>query len=175
MKAIRKSLNCTQTAFAEVLGIGFRTYVRYESGERDAPVSVLVKLARLGNISLDRLLTTPVDEEELQQPDTVALPKKTHQLKVIGGSLKEGRLMFKGLREDFLVTVNPNEKKLMTRFRQMSPAARDRCLASLEHLVQSAPPSSRKRKSVPRKVQKAKNLSKLKKIARTIKKVTVKG
>ena len=40
LKTIRKNLKCTQGALSEVLGIGFRTYVRYEAGERDAPVSI---------------------------------------------------------------------------------------------------------------------------------------
>ena len=48
VRLIRKELRCTQSAMAEILKIGFRTYVRYEAGERDAPVSVLIKLARLG-------------------------------------------------------------------------------------------------------------------------------
>ena len=39
LKVIRKNLNCTQTSLAEVLEIGFRTYVRYEAGERDAPIA----------------------------------------------------------------------------------------------------------------------------------------
>ena len=69
MRTIRKSLKCTQMALAQVLDIGFRTYVRYESGERDAPVSVMIKLSRLGNISLDRLLTTRISNEELKHPD----------------------------------------------------------------------------------------------------------
>ena len=60
LKTIRKKLKCTQGALSEVLGIGFRTYVRYEAGERDAPISVLIKLARLGNISLDQFLTTKI-------------------------------------------------------------------------------------------------------------------
>ena len=57
VKLIRRELRCTQSAMAEILRIGFRTYVRYEAGERDAPVSVLIKLAHLGNISLEQLLT----------------------------------------------------------------------------------------------------------------------
>ena len=52
LRTIRKKLNCTQMALSEVLEIGFRTYVRYEAGERDAPVSVMVKLAKLGKVSL---------------------------------------------------------------------------------------------------------------------------
>ena len=43
---------------ARLIDVGFRTYVRYEIGERDAPVKVLIKMAKLGNISLDKLLST---------------------------------------------------------------------------------------------------------------------
>jgi transcriptional regulator with XRE-family HTH domain len=69
LKTLRKKLNCTQMAISEVLEIGFRTYVRYEAGERDAPVSVMVKLAKLGNVSLDRVLTTKILPEDLDTPD----------------------------------------------------------------------------------------------------------
>ena len=88
MKTIRKSLNCTQMAIAKVLDIGFRTYVRYEAGERDAPVAVLVKFARLGSISLDRLLTTKLEPLDLEMPDLDPPSGKLSQIDAIGGSLK---------------------------------------------------------------------------------------
>src|SRR3990172_1389745 len=100
LKVIRKNLNCTQMAIAKVLDIGFRTYVRYEAGERDAPVSILVKFARLGNLSLDRLLTTEITLEELKIPDEENPPAISTKLDVIGGSLEEGRIMFKGIKQD---------------------------------------------------------------------------
>ena len=103
LKTIRKNLNCTQMALSEVLEIGFRTYVRYEAGERDAPVSVLVKLARLANLSLDRLLTTKVLPEDLQTHDKEKFPISNAPLEVIGGGLEEGRLMFKGQLNDNLI------------------------------------------------------------------------
>jgi len=52
-KKIRKNQLHTR-----LIDVGFRTYVRYEIGERDAPVKVLIKMAKLGNISLDKLLST---------------------------------------------------------------------------------------------------------------------
>ncbi|NIQ02185.1 MAG: helix-turn-helix domain-containing protein, partial [Nitrospinaceae bacterium] len=112
MKVIRKALNCTQMAIAKVLDIGFRTYVRYEAGERDAPAAVLVKFARLGNISLDRLLTTRLEPADLELPDTDPPAGKLDQVDAIGGSLKEGRLVFKGVRGDFYVATSAEEKKL---------------------------------------------------------------
>ena len=43
---------------ARLIDVGFRTYVRYEVGERHAPLNVLIKMAKLENISLDQLLST---------------------------------------------------------------------------------------------------------------------
>ena len=43
---------------ARLIDVGFRTYVRYEVGERDASMNVLIKMAKLGNIPLDQLLST---------------------------------------------------------------------------------------------------------------------
>ena len=114
LKTIRKKLNYTQIALSEVLNIGFRTYVRYEAGERDAPISVLVKLARLGNVSLDRLLTKIILSEDLKTPDKEKLPTSKAPLEVISGGLEEGRLMFKGLLIDHLISKNKEEKKLLT-------------------------------------------------------------
>ncbi len=175
MKVIRNKLNCTQTAIAQVLDIGFRTYVRYESGERDVPAAILVKISSLGNVSLDRLLTTPLDSEELNQPDTLTPPSKPKSLKVIGGSLLEGRLMFKGFREDFLITVTPREKKILNHFRKLAPKTREKCLRDVETLSQdSAVKPAGDKKRVSSKTLKKKNTSKLKKMARSIKKVTLK-
>ena len=175
MKVIRNKLNCTQTAFAQVLDIGFRTYVRYESGERDVPAAILVKISSLGNISLDRLMTSPLDSEELNQPDTLTPPNKPKSLKVIGGSLLEGRLMFKGFREDFLITVTSREKKVLNHFRKLAPKIREKCLRDVENLSQESTkkPTGDKTR-VSSKTLKQKNTSKLKKMARSIKKVTLK-
>ena len=177
MKLIRKNLHCTQMAIAKVLDIGFRTYVRYEAGERDAPVAVLVKLARLGNISLDRLLTTRLETADLETPDLDPPAGKVGPVDVIGGSLKEGRLVFKGIRGDFYVAVNPDEKKLLTHFRKLNSKAQEKCLIDMEWTMKKGRGRAAQAgtKKVSRKVEKARNASKLKKMAKTIKKITLKG
>ena len=43
---------------ARLIDVGFGTYVRYEVGKRGALVKVTIKMAKLGNISLDQLLST---------------------------------------------------------------------------------------------------------------------
>ena len=177
LKMIRKNLNCTQMALSEVLEIGFRTYVRYEAGERDAPVSVLVKLARLANLSLDRLLTTKVLPEDLQTPDKEKFPISNAPLEVIGGGLEEGRLMFKGQLNDNLISTNKEEQNLLTLFRKLNPSNREKFLLDAEWVYTNTSKSVRYRKpkKIPRKEEKAKTAVKLRKLVKSIKKITVRG
>ena len=177
LKVIRKNLNCTQTSLAEVLEIGFRTYVRYEAGERDAPIATLVKLARLGNISLDRLLTTQVFPEDLKVPDQNIFPTSKAPLEVIGGGLEEGRLMFKGLLNDNLISTNKEEQKLLKFFREMNPTNQKKFLQDTEWAFTNTRKSAlyRKTKKISRKEEKAKNAIKLRNLVKSIKKTTVRG
>jgi transcriptional regulator with XRE-family HTH domain len=176
LRTIRKKLNCTQMALSEVLEIGFRTYVRYEAGERDAPVSIMVKLARLGKVSLDRLLTTKILLEDLNTPDQEKSQATLQNAKVIGGGIEEGRLMFKGLLNDHLVTNNKDEQKLFTLFRASDHANRNKFLLDLEWMFNN---TRRARgtdaKKIPRKLEKAQTAVKLNKLAKNIPKITVRG
>jgi len=177
LKIIRKNLGHTQMIFANDLDIGFRTYVRYEAGERDAPISILIKLAKLGNMSLDRLLTTEVKKQDLEITDVASTPKTSQKMEAIGGSLDEGRLVFKGLKNDFLVSSNSEEKKLLTKFRKMDKSKRDRCIKDMEWILGNNKPANQNenKKKVPKKILKAKNVAQLKKMTQAIKKITVKG
>ena len=163
-------------ALSEVLDIGFRSYVRYEAGERDAPVSVMVKLAKLGNVSLDRLLTTKILPEDLDTPDQ-AKPKSTiHNPEVIGAGIGEGRLMLKGLLNDNLVTTSKDEQKLLTLFRKANHDSRKKFLLDLEWVFNN---THRSRltgiKKISRKLEKEQTAVKLKKLTKSIKKITVRG
>ena len=177
LKTIRKNLGNTQMTLANKLKIGFRTYVRYEAGERDAPISIMIKLAKLGNMSLDRLLTTEVKKKDLEITDLESTPKTSKKMEVIGGSLDEGRLVFKGLKNDFLVSSNSEEKKLLTKFRKMDKSKRDRYLKDIEWMLGNGKPGeqSGNRKKVSKHVLKEKNAARLKKMTKAIKKITVKG
>ncbi len=163
-------------ALSEVLEIGFRTYVRYEAGERDAPVSVMVKLAKLGNVSLDRLLTTKILQEELETPDQEKPQATIHNAEVIGGGIEEGRLMLKGYLNDSLVTNNKEEQKLLTLFRKANRANREKFLLDLEWVFNNTRRSRlTDAKKIPRKLEKAQTAVKLKNLAKNIKKITVRG
>jgi transcriptional regulator with XRE-family HTH domain len=176
LKTLRKKLNCTQTALSEVLEIGFRTYVRYEAGERDAPVSAMVKLAKLGNISLDRLLTTKIFPEDLETPDQEKPQPTIQSPQVIAGSIEEGRLMLKGLLKDNLVTNTKDEQKLLNLFRKANHINRNKFLNNLEWVFNNTRRSKNaSTKKIPRKREKEEAAIKLKEIAKKINKITVRG
>ena len=53
--ALRKERNWSQETAAKNFGVPFRTYRRYELGEREAPFSIVVRIAEFYDISLDYL------------------------------------------------------------------------------------------------------------------------
>ena len=135
LKTLRNKINCTQMTLSKVLEVGFRTYVRYEAGERDAPVSVMVKLAKLANVSLDQLLTTKILPENLDTSDLENTQNIIQNPEVISGSIEHGRLMLKGFLEDNLVTNTKDEQKLLTLFRKVNDISRDKFLLDLKWAV----------------------------------------
>lgn len=55
LRLCREGMDKTQEEAAKALGIGFRTYCRYEHGESDPSLIPLVKLADYFQVSLDYL------------------------------------------------------------------------------------------------------------------------
>ncbi|MDE5721877.1 MAG: helix-turn-helix domain-containing protein [Clostridia bacterium] len=56
LKQLRESNNITQLRLALDLGTNQNTISRYETGEREADYSMLIKIADYFNVSLDYLL-----------------------------------------------------------------------------------------------------------------------
>ena len=117
VRLIRKELRCTQSMMAKILKIGFRTYVRYEAGERDAPVSVLVKLARFGNISLEQLLTEAISRNDISPAPTISKIKNFPETKLV--DFLKGEIVFKKPARRELMTIDSSEKKLLNLFRKI--------------------------------------------------------
>lgn len=53
---LRQKANLTQEEVSEKSGIGYRSYRRYESGEREPNVSALIKMADFYGVSIDFLV-----------------------------------------------------------------------------------------------------------------------
>ena len=119
IKTIRKELKCTQSSMSSILKVGFRTYVRYEAGERDAPVSILVKLANLGNLSLEHLLTREVEPYNIM-PFQASFYEKG-QTEIKSANFRLGQISFKKPVKERLITIDDSEKKLISIFRKMRP------------------------------------------------------
>jgi len=122
---------------AKVLGVGFRTYVRYEGGERNAPPSTLIQMAKLGSVSLDRLITTNLTDKELESPDTTSPPDILKNPQIISGSLASGRLNLKGFRNEIYVCVDEKESEALGKFRDMSQNEKDKFILIGKKMIKS--------------------------------------
>ena len=130
MKIIRRELRCTQSAMSDILKVGFRTYVRYEAGERDAPVAVLVKMARLGNISLEHLLTQKIDSLAILPMDTDTLNLAPPEIKSV--NFQTGHISFKKLSKEGMLALDETEKKAISAYRRMPQTLKSTFLKDLE-------------------------------------------
>ena len=65
LKDLREDHDLSQQQIADYLGMKQPQYSRYERGHRDIPSDVLIKLARLYNVSTDYILglTNKVDSK----------------------------------------------------------------------------------------------------------------
>jgi transcriptional regulator with XRE-family HTH domain len=132
LKIIRKELGCTQSVMSEILKVGFRTFVRYEAGERDAPVSVLVKIARLGNISLEKLLTNSIEPNDIAPLEKI---NKGESVKIQSIDFKVGQVTFKDSDHQELMTIDDAEKRILTLFRKMPPRLKKDCMDSIDQIA----------------------------------------
>ena len=55
LRDLRDDNEKTQVQIAEVLGMKYQQYSRYESGEREMPMHHFITLARYYNVSIDSL------------------------------------------------------------------------------------------------------------------------
>lgn len=56
LRDLREDKDMNQTQLAKILGMSQTGYSKYETGENDIPTSILIKLARFYNTSIDYLL-----------------------------------------------------------------------------------------------------------------------
>ena len=56
IRDLREDSDMNQTEIAKMLGMSQTGYSKYETGENDIPTSVLIRLARFYNTSIDYLL-----------------------------------------------------------------------------------------------------------------------
>ena len=108
--------------------------MRYEAGERDAPVSVLVKIARLGNISLEQLLTTAIEPNDIAPLEKINRGE-TVQVQTI--DFKVGQVTFKDPDHQELMTIDDAEKRILTLFRKMPQRLKKDCMDSVGQIVET--------------------------------------
>lgn len=68
IRDLREDNDLNQTQIAKMLGMSQTGYSKYETGENDIPTSVLIKLARYYNVSIDYLLGETDCRERYHNP-----------------------------------------------------------------------------------------------------------
>ena len=63
IRDLREDHDYNQTEVATMLGMSQTGYSKYETGENDIPTTILIKLARFYNTSIDYLLGELEDED----------------------------------------------------------------------------------------------------------------
>lgn len=82
LKELRKARKIRQTEVAEVLSCSQGVYSRYESGEREPPFDILVRLADFYGVTVDYLMgrdvasPTPIHEQQSTPADREAEAKR---------------------------------------------------------------------------------------------------
>ena len=117
IKLIREELGCSQLMMSKVLSIGFRSYVRYEAGKRDTPVLVLIKLAHLGGISLDQILSKEISNHDILPCTKISKVNAFPEVKLV--DFCKGTIAFKNPTRSELITIDSSEKKILTLFGKM--------------------------------------------------------
>jgi len=56
IRDLREDHDLTQRKLAEKIGMSQTGYSKYETGENDIPTTILIRLSRLYNVSIDYLL-----------------------------------------------------------------------------------------------------------------------
>ena len=85
-------------------------------------------MVKLGNISLEQLLTTALTVDKLEIPGSETTPIKPRKMEITGGGLKKGRERFAGLKNDYFITVDKSEKKLLPAYRKLNSAEKEKFL-----------------------------------------------
>jgi transcriptional regulator with XRE-family HTH domain len=133
LKTIRKVLGCSQSIMSEVLEVGFRSFVRYEAATRDAPILMLVKIARIANISLEKLLNSKLDKNDIAPLSKVNNKLSSKEVSTI--NFKEGSVVFCNPFRQEIITLDDDERKILTLYRKMDSRLQDDCLATLEKIA----------------------------------------
>ena len=118
MRLIREELGCSQLMMSKVLSIGFRSYVRYEAGKRDTPVLVLIKLAHLGGISLDQILSKELNNHDILPCTKIFKVNAFPEVRLV--DFCKGSIAFKKPTRLELITIDSSEKKILTLFRKVN-------------------------------------------------------
>ena len=63
IRDLREDADLSQTELSKKLGMSQTGYSKYETGENDIPTSILIKLSKIYNVSIDYMLGVSNNKE----------------------------------------------------------------------------------------------------------------
>ena len=120
LKILRKEKNLLQKDIAKEINVGRSTYVKYENGDSEPSLRILVELANFFNVSTDYLLEKtniryekekPVHVDELKQPSLS--PEEKILLSAFAKSTDDDRRVLWALLDKYMT---PNEKEYFSQY-----------------------------------------------------------
>ncbi len=138
LKLIRSHLKLTQCEFSKILEIGFRTYVRYEIGEREPPIPVLVKIKKMLKISLDDLILS-----SLHNNGFIDQTRESSRRENIKNSAKSPHIAnqsagFPGSSPEQTIALKKDEKNFFNLYKKMDVPTREKCLLEMQSLIKNS-------------------------------------
>lgn len=83
IKKLREQNNYSQSALAELLHISRQMYVKYENGEVDPPVKIIMKLCSIYKVSYDFIIDNKLlDIQSTEKNDEVSYDNNIYTLKI---------------------------------------------------------------------------------------------
>ncbi|NLA77448.1 MAG: cupin domain-containing protein [Clostridiales bacterium] len=110
IKELREILDITAEDMSTSLGVSVEEYLRYESGEKDIPISTIYKIAAALGVDYTVLLTG--DDPKMDTYTVVRRGEGVHIDRYEGYEFESLAANFKGKEmEPMIVTLQPNDNK----------------------------------------------------------------
>ncbi len=103
LRELRKKNNLSQRKIADVIGCSPATYSRYETGQREPSIDILIQLSSFYNVSVDYIIGNTLIEYSALSDNEIEL---LHELREAPSYLREDILEFLKLKN----TIGSNKK-----------------------------------------------------------------
>ena len=85
IRDLREDQDKTQAQIAQEINVGLTTYRRWETGEREIPLHIIIQLAKLYNVSLDYIVgmtNNPMQQWTIKNQFNISGKNKINKIEI---------------------------------------------------------------------------------------------